>query len=290
MKNNKGFTLVEIIVTVVILSILMAVAVPISLSFMDDVGDTKILNEAQAVYNVAKSSSKSNRLSLEGQYISGSGTYYETNNSIMASYVAKAKGTGTIKDLRYENSDLIYFRYKYSEAKYVLYTKESGEFIIETNPDLKTISEIIMTSKDTSGKIHNYFDGRPVGSTIDSEATSKEDSNGKLNGIGHDVYTWLNENGINSNYFSWKIIFDKKETDNNTCEHNKRYVYAIYISEKKITEAMKDQEVNVSVYKFYADGCIYNLDESFDTMIKARVAIKNVSGYSFPVLVINDIQ
>lgn len=290
MKNSKGFTLVEIIVTVVILSVLMAISVPISLSFMDDIGDTKILNEAQAVYNIAKSSSKSNRLSLEGQYISGSGTFYETNSSIMASYVTKAKGTGTIKDLRYENNELTFFRYKYSEAKYVLYTKESGEFIIETNPDLKTISEIIMTSQDTSERIHNYLTSRPVGSTIDSEAPSREESNGKLNGIGNDVYTWLNENGINSNYFSWKIIFDKKETDKNVCEHSKKYVYAIYISDKKITEAMKDQEVDVSVYKFYADGCIYNLDESFDTTIKAKVAIKDVSGYKFPVLVINGVQ
>ena len=52
LNNQKGFTLVEIIVTVVILAILMAVAVPVSMSYFDDVHEKRIINEAQSVFHV----------------------------------------------------------------------------------------------------------------------------------------------------------------------------------------------------------------------------------------------
>lgn len=293
MKNQKGFTLIEIVVTVVILAVLMAVAVPISLSFMDDIHEQRILNEAQAVYNVAKSNSRSNKVSLQGSYIDSSGTYYEIDTSIMSSYVSKAKGTGVIKELRYENGEIVLFRYKYDETTYVRYTKDTGIFEIETNPDIQTIAEIIMTSEIPSQKIHNYFNSRPadtaINSTIDSEAPSKEESNNELNGIGNEIYNWLNESGINSNYFSWKVIFEKKETDANKCEHGKRYVYAMYICEKKINASMEGQKLDVKVYKFYADGCQYNLDKSFGTTIQSEVVIKDWKGYKFPVLKIGDV-
>ena len=42
MNNQRGFTLVEIIVTVVILAVLMAVAVPVSMSYFDDVHEKEL--------------------------------------------------------------------------------------------------------------------------------------------------------------------------------------------------------------------------------------------------------
>lgn len=289
MKNQKGFTLVEIIVTVVILAVLMAVAVPVSLSYIDDVQEKKILNEAQAVYNVAKVGSRSNRLSLAGQYVSTSGTYYEIDSDLLASYVSKAKGTGVIKNLEFVDDDIVFFRYKYNETTYVRYSKETGIFEIEKNPNIGTIAEIIMTSEYPSKKIHDYFSTKNVNDTIDSEAPSKEQSS-KFNGIGKDIYNWLNESGINSDYFSWKVIFDKKETDQNLCEHGRRYVYAMYICEKKIDSTMIGQEINVNVYKFYADGCKYDLDKSFDTTLKAKIVNKNHEGFNYPVLEINGVK
>lgn len=292
MKNQKGFTLVEIIVTVVILAVLMAVAVPVSLSYLDDVQEKKILNEAQAVYNVAKVGSRSNRLSLAGQYVSTSGTYYEIDSDILASYVSKAKGTGVIKNLEFVDDDIVFFRYKYNETTYVRYSKETGIFEIETNPDFETIAEIIMTSKEPLTLINNYFKNRaPAGNniaTIDSEAPSKEQSS-EFNGIGKDIYNWLNQRGINSDYFSWKAIFEKVETESNQCEHGKSNIYAIYICEKKIDSTMIGQEINVNVYKFYSDGCKYDLDKSFDTTLKATIVNKFYKGFNYPVLNINGV-
>ena len=66
MNNQKGFTLVEIIVTVVILAVLMAVAVPVSMSYFDDVNEKRILNEGQNVLAVARN--RVNKLSLGGSY------------------------------------------------------------------------------------------------------------------------------------------------------------------------------------------------------------------------------
>lgn len=284
MNNQKGFTLVEIIVTVVILAILMAVAVPVSMSYFDDVHEKRIINEAQSVFHVAESGSRSNRASLNGTYHSSSGTYYEVNNDILQSYVSKANGSGAIKDLRFENDKISYFRYKYDETTYVLYTKESNEFVIETNPDLSTIAEIIMTSEEPMSQIKDYFNTKAVGSVADSEAPSKEATGGKLHGIGSAISRWLNDSGINSDYFSWKIIFEKKETDNRMCEHKFRYVYAMYICNEKITKAMVGKELEVCVYKFYADGCVYNLDDSFGSTIKCKVIMQTTQGYTYPIL------
>ena len=60
-----------------------------------------------------------------------------------------------------------------------MYTKESNEFVIETNPDLSTIAEIIMTSEEPMSQIKDYFNTKAVGSVADSEAPSKEATGGK---------------------------------------------------------------------------------------------------------------
>ena len=62
MKNIKGFTLIEVIVTITLLAVLMAIVVPISLSYMDNIQEKKILNEAEAVLSQARSGAHSDRL------------------------------------------------------------------------------------------------------------------------------------------------------------------------------------------------------------------------------------
>ena len=46
LKNNKGFTLVEIIVVLVILAILAAIAVPAVLGYVDESKKTRYIEEA----------------------------------------------------------------------------------------------------------------------------------------------------------------------------------------------------------------------------------------------------
>ena len=101
-----------------------------------------------------------------------------------------------------------------------------------------------------------------------------------VHGMNPVSYTHL----INSDYFSWKIIFEKKETDDRMCEHKFRYVYAMYICNEKITKAMVGKELEVCVYKFYADGCVYNLDDSFGSTIKCKVIMQTTQGYTYPIL------
>lgn len=46
-KNKKGFTLIEIIVVIVILAVLMAVAVPSVLKYMNEADDAKYMSQAR---------------------------------------------------------------------------------------------------------------------------------------------------------------------------------------------------------------------------------------------------
>lgn len=52
LKNNKGFTLVEIIVVLVILAILAAIAVPAVLGYVDEAKKTRYIEEAHSIYTV----------------------------------------------------------------------------------------------------------------------------------------------------------------------------------------------------------------------------------------------
>lgn len=49
-RNKKGFTLVEVIVVLVILAILIAIAVPSVMKYIDDANEAKYLAEARAAY------------------------------------------------------------------------------------------------------------------------------------------------------------------------------------------------------------------------------------------------
>ena len=54
MKNNKGFTLVELIVVLVILAIMAAVLVPALLGYIDRAKDQKYITEAKELKDAAQ--------------------------------------------------------------------------------------------------------------------------------------------------------------------------------------------------------------------------------------------
>lgn len=52
MKNNKGFTLVELIVVILIMAVLAAIAFPVLLGYVSDALNAKYIQQAQSIYSV----------------------------------------------------------------------------------------------------------------------------------------------------------------------------------------------------------------------------------------------
>lgn len=131
-KNNNGFTLVEIIVTVVIMSVLMAVAVPISMSYLNDVSDHKILSEAESVKKMVERSNPSVLSALNGTYKENGN--YEYNSSDFSNFVSMAHGKGTIIELTLSSTTHEIEKMVYKlDNQYAVYNKERGKFEITSS-------------------------------------------------------------------------------------------------------------------------------------------------------------
>ena len=102
--KNKGFTLVEIVVTVAILTVLLAVGVPGLMSYFDDTHEKKILNDANAVLNVAKTYNESNKASLEGRYKASD---IEMNSEYLTDIEDKADVNGNIIKITYKDRKVV---------------------------------------------------------------------------------------------------------------------------------------------------------------------------------------
>lgn len=102
MKNNKGFTLVEIIVVLVILAILAAATIPSMLGFVDQAKAKAATAEARMVY-VAAQAYATEKLGMGGEGVNNTSVQNDLNNAVavndnghvLAPYV-KGDATGKI--------------------------------------------------------------------------------------------------------------------------------------------------------------------------------------------------
>ena len=129
--KNKGFTLVEIVVTVAILTVLLAVGVPGLMSYFDDTHEKKILNDANAVLNVAKTYNESNKASLEGRYkASDFDVNSEMNQEYLTDIEDKAYVNGNIIKITYKDRKVVSLIY-HLDGQYAIYDQNTNQFRIE---------------------------------------------------------------------------------------------------------------------------------------------------------------
>lgn len=84
-KNNKGFTLVEIIVVLVILAILAAFTIPTMLGFVEDAKAKAYIAEAREVYVAAQAAASEMVGADRSDLQTGSGNSYDALNSYWVS-------------------------------------------------------------------------------------------------------------------------------------------------------------------------------------------------------------
>ena len=238
MNNQKGFTLVEIIVTVVILAVLMAVAVPVSMSYFDDVNEKRILNEGQNVLAVARN--RVNKLSLGGSYnevdIASTNDTHSYTSSQRQEIVDKASGSGILTELVYFNSDVTRMRY-YIDNVFVVW--DGKELRIDKDFHIDNVIEVMAGSGSIMNEIKNFFNGH---SEIDSEAPTAAEAN--LNGVGSRIRTFLLNQGMDIDNLSWTIL----KTNNQS--------YEFLICDKKITKNDEGKTLTAYSYIFAPDGTI----------------------------------
>ena len=83
-KNNKGFTLIEIIVVLVIMVIMAAIAIPAVTGYIKDAKDSKYIQETHSIYTIVQTEEA--KAKALGQAI--------TYSDIVTTVNEKLEGTG----------------------------------------------------------------------------------------------------------------------------------------------------------------------------------------------------
>ncbi|MEG0549493.1 MAG: type II secretion system protein [Coprobacillus sp.] len=125
MKKNKGFTLIEIVITVALIAVIMSLTVPGVMNYFRDVDMDKSTAEATSV--MAMVQSYQDKLSLSGSD-SSSENITITDQIILNPIVKKAKGNGKIETVTFENGKIKKFKYVVSD--YSIELSVSGKLVV----------------------------------------------------------------------------------------------------------------------------------------------------------------
>ena len=118
-KNNKGFTLVELIVVLVILAILAAVLVPALLGYIDKAKKKKDMNAASTAYVAAQAV-------CSEYYAKGQQPTDDQLTTAIAELTDIEAGTFEVEVAEWKNDSDTTKKDAYIIKKFIYYTKEGG--------------------------------------------------------------------------------------------------------------------------------------------------------------------
>jgi type IV pilus assembly protein PilA len=120
-NGNKGFTLIEVIVVLVILAILMAIAIPALTGYIDKANGRAVIGEARNVA-VALQTVGTDRYA-NGEPITSNDAWSEVEADVV--HLLGAAPNGEVKNVVYENSVLKSFNYT-NDGITVYYTAQNN--------------------------------------------------------------------------------------------------------------------------------------------------------------------
>lgn len=130
MKNTKGLTLIEMMITITIIALLMVITVPVVMNSLDDVHHKDLISEAHAILKMAES--QSHRDSLAG--ISNTDQNQEQvmihDATRLQHIVDKAQGHGEIIELGFLYGKVNILTYRIHNQS-LIYDNERDDFKIK---------------------------------------------------------------------------------------------------------------------------------------------------------------
>lgn len=111
MKNKRGFTLIELLAVIVILAIVIAVAVPSTMSISNNIKENLYCSKIDFIENAAKLYGEDRRDSFTSRYTINGASYYgkkvQVKDLVTSNYLKKDNSTSPyIEDPRNKNASL----------------------------------------------------------------------------------------------------------------------------------------------------------------------------------------
>lgn len=156
-KNKKGFTLIEIIVVIVILAVLMAVAVPSVLKYINVAQEAPALTEAHAIVTAAQKrviekymQNRTNEFSLDSD-----------DNKWIEEFIDKG---GTIQgDVVLANNEVSSLLYKASNGLYVLFENQKYTIVDEDALGKTSLNQLSKLVVDYTQLTNELFASKKIG-------------------------------------------------------------------------------------------------------------------------------
>jgi prepilin-type N-terminal cleavage/methylation domain-containing protein len=252
LKNNKkGFTLIEIIVVVVILAVLMAVAVPSLLKYLDTAQEAPALTETHAIVTAAQkrviekySQTKDENISLNA-----------TDNKWIEDFVGE---DGKILDaITVTNKEVTRLYYQASNGLYVLYENQEYK-IIDKNAERNTVIGILTEASELASNdvVQKYLNTVPPNYNAASKELLKlykEQNGGQFKNLSDKERQFLSDKGYNGTCL-WKPAYTAD---------GKIVLLADSRSSEEINNTMSTMIYYEGKYYYHTNGYNDKVDTSF---------------------------